>query len=627
MSAHPVKPSTNSNSKRNILFLMGLITLITYISFSPATKNNFINWDDNAYVFDNPHLSKPVPEAISYFFASNYFIGNYIPITMTVYILEYKAAGLDPYFYHKLNIFLHVVNTLLVFYFVYLLSKKRLAVAVIVALLFGIHPMHVESVAWISELKDVLYSLFFLSGLLLYHHYLILKKAPLQKTNKKNFAQNPLVILTTIGFLFILSVLSKPAAITFPFILILIDYYTERKFDKWLWIEKIPFFIISILFGIIALVAQEADGLLHNTYSLSQRFFFGSHSLLSYFFKLFFPINLSIFYPYPTITDGSLPSPYYFAPVLVLLLFFALYKTLKHSRLYVFGFLFFLINLLPVLQFVSIGEAIMADRYSYLSYLGIFFILAMALDSFISKKKSHTARPIAYTGVAAIILVCSYLTLTRCKVWKNDDTVATDLLKKYPNDRLALNNKGFILYTQGRYAEAIDLLNKAITLKPDYTMAHINLINSYASINDYNSASMALDKVLALVPNDFNLLTKKGIFLFTERKYSEAIKFYKKALELKKDNIEGYVYLAEAYFTLNDYTNALKALDTGLSYQPDDYLLLNNKGYVLFVMKKYEEASGYFIASLKQKPGYDRATGNLENCREAMNKVSQQPGN
>ncbi|WP_317899798.1 tetratricopeptide repeat protein [Aurantibacillus circumpalustris] len=627
MNVKSVKSSKVPFSQTNIFLVIGAIALITYFSYSPAIKNNFINWDDNAYVFDNGNLSKPLTEAVAYFFDPNYFIGNYIPLTMVVYTIEYKFAGLDPHFFHGLNILIHIANSLLVFYFAYLLSKKKLFVATLVSFLFAIHPMHVESVAWVSELKDLLYSFFFLLGLLLYYQYLTLKNTSLQKSNKKTFTQNPSVILTTICFLFILSVLSKPAAITFPFVLLLLDFYTQRKFDKWLWIEKIPFLIISIIFGMIALVAQEADGLLHDTYSLSQRFFFGSHSLLTYLFKLFLPINLSIFYPYPAIAEGTLPSSFYFAPFLVLLLFFGLYKTLKHSRLYVFGFLFFLLNLLPVLQFVSIGEAIMADRYSYISYLGIFYILAMVFDSFVSKKGFAHNKPFAALIVAGLVITLSILTFSRCKIWKNDDTVATDLLNKFPNDRLALNNKGFILYSQNRFKEAIDLFSKAIALKPNYTMAHINLINSYASLNDLNNAKIALNKAIELIPTDFNLLYSKGVFLYNEGNYSEAIKFYNKGLELKKDNINGYIYLAESYFALNDYAKTLKAINEGLGYQPNNYILLNNKGYVLLVMKKYEEASGYFIASLKQKPGYDRATANLANCREAMNKNSQQPGN
>ena len=152
--------------------LLGVIVLVTYITFYPALKNNFTNWDDHLYVVQNPSLAKPIPEGAIYFFHQNYFAFNYHPLTMIVYSLEYHIAKLNPHFYHSVNIFIHLVNVILVFFFIWLLSGKKTEVAAIVSLLFGIHPMHVESVAWISELKDVLYTFFFLGGLIIYYKYI-----------------------------------------------------------------------------------------------------------------------------------------------------------------------------------------------------------------------------------------------------------------------------------------------------------------------------------------------------------------------------------------------------------------------------------------------------------------------
>ncbi len=614
----PVRSGKTALGSWQLLLLAGAVALFTFLSFSPALKNNFVNWDDNAYVFENPHLNKPLPKAISYFFGPHYFIGNYIPLTMATYALEYHAAGLRPALYHKVNVLIHLANVLLVFWLIYLLSGKKPLVAALVSLFFGIHPLHVESVVWIAELKDVLYSFFFIAGLIAYYYYSEKRKNILSAENsiaKKNIW---LPFVLSLVF-FLLSALSKPAALVFPVVLLLLDFYTQRPL-KQIWIEKLPFFLVSIVFGVIAIQAQKEGYLLHNYYTIGQKLLFASHSFLNYLVKLFLPINLSIFYPYPPVVNGVLPSAYYFAPAGVILLFYGVYKTLKHSRLIAFGFLFFLVNVLLVLQLISIGDAIMADRYTYIPYIGLFFIAAMGFERLYNSKKHHlkTYRPLAIGTVVALAVTYSYLTHERCKVWKNDDTIATDLLNKFPDDWLALNNKGFILQEQRQYQEAIKLFTKAIEAKPDYVRAYINMINSYLSMNDMESAMHTIDTALKHAPKDFNLLNKKGYFLATQQKYKEAIPLYKKAIQHEKKYMNAYINMAEAYYKLEDYNSAVKILDAGLKQEPDNYILLNNKGYILFVQGNYTQAIPYYKASLEIKPDYGTASVNLADCYRAM---------
>lgn len=597
-------------SKEKLLLLLGGIVLLTFFCFSPVLKNGFINWDDNAYVFENEQLSKPLPEATAYFFGPHPFIGNYIPLTMVVYALEYHAAGLKPYFFHLVNLLIHLMNVVLVFWLVYLLSRKKPVAATCVAILFAIHPMHVESVAWVSELKDLLYGFFFISALIAYHKF----------REKKNRSESNSRFPFLVMLFFLLSLLCKPAAVTLPLVLVLLDYYNERKFNKELWMEKIPFFFISLVFGIIAVKAQQMDYLLHDYFSLGQRILFASHSFLGYLVKLVLPNHLSIFYPYPVPLNGKLPADYYFAPVLVILLAYLVYRSLKKSRLLVFGFLFFTVNIILVLQLVSVGEAAMADRYSYISYLGLFFIIGMGIDRFYNdpKQLSGNYKPVALLLLGAMTLGCSYLTYARCKVWNNDDSMATDLLEKFPEDRLALNNKGFILFSQGRYDEAIPLYTKAVQLKKDYSMAYINLINTYLTLNNTLAASAIIDTALIYVPNDFNILAKKGNLLFQEHKYKEAIEIYRKAIRINEENIQAYIYLSECYYALNDYPSGLKIVNEALTREPGNYILLNNKGYFLFLMHQYPQAVEFFKASLEKKPGYSNASINLSNCYKAM---------
>ncbi len=606
--ASPFNPSKISLSNPKLLLWLGAIIVVTYVSFSPVLKNNFVNWDDNAYVFENPHLNKPLPEAIRYFFGPNYFIGNYIPLTMLTYAIEHKASGLKPEFYHMINLFFHLLNVILVFSFIYLLSGRKALVAGMVSLFFGIHPMHVESVAWVSELKDVQYTFFFLAGLIVYYKYLEKRIGPDKKNSFK--------FLAFAFLLFILSVLSKPAAIIFPLVLLLLDFYTQRKFDKLVWMEKIPFFILSIIFGFLAIQSQKADRLLHEDYAFSQKLFFASHSFISYLVKFILPTNLSLFSPYPTLIKGHLPTPYYLAPALVILLVFGVYKTLKHSRLVAFGFLFFAINLILVLQFISIGDAIMADRYTYIPYVGLLFMVAMGFDSLYQSNhiKLNAYKPYVVTLLVVFVLSCFYLTFTRCKIWKNQDTIATDLLNKFPDDRLALNNKGFLLSVQGRYEESIKLYERAIQLKKDYSMAYINLMDAYLALNNYNNALSTIDTAIKHVPNNFNLITKKAYLLFRQQNYSEAVKLYKASIVLEKNNISAYSNLAECYYMMKEYAKSINTLNLALARDPSNFMLLNSKGYVLFVQGKFELAVKFFKASLNVKPDYTTASVNLSDC-------------
>ncbi len=628
----PVKPAKTFLNSRKLFLLAGSIAIITLFSFSPAMKNSFISWDDNVYILENMNLGKPIPEAITYFFGLHYFVGNYIPLTMITYALEYHIAGLQPQFYHTLNIFIHLLNVVLVFWFIWLLSGEKPLVAALVSLFFGIHPMHVESVAWIAELKDMLYSFFFIAGLIAYFKYIERKDGnlnPIPEINLKPKEHSPInkrgFLLLLPFIFFVLSSLSKPAAVTFPVVLLLLDFYTRRKFDKWVLTEKIPFFIVSFIIGIIAVKSQQADRLLHDYYPFSQRLFFASHSFLDYLVKLLLPLNLSIFYPYPPLADGHLPLIYYLTPAVVILLFYGIYRTLKYGRLPAFGFLFFCVNIILVLQLLSIGDAIKADRYTYISYIGLFFIMAMGIDRLYRSRKQqlNAWKPVAAAVIIILAITCSYLTYARCEVWENDDTIATDLLNKYPDDRLVLNNKGFLLFMQGKYKESIPFFTKAVQLKPDYVMAYMNMVNSYLALNDYDAAVKTTDLALEHAPKDYNVLNTKGLLLFKRQKYQEAMIFYNAAIEVKKDNITGYMYMARCYNILHDYDNWIKTLDIALEYAPDNYILLNNKGYALFIKGRYNEALDYYKASLKIKPDYTTASINLSNCYRAMGDSSK----
>jgi tetratricopeptide (TPR) repeat protein len=596
---------------RNLLLTGLALAVITVAVFSPVSKNQFINWDDNYHVFENPQLARPLSKSVPYFFSGKFFIGNYIPLTMTVFALEYKAAGLEPGFYHKINLLIHVFNAILVLLFIYLLSNRNLVVSAFVALFFSIHPFHVESVAWVSELKDVLYSFFFLGGLIIYLLY-----PDTEGTNKWKF-----LLLTFL--LFILSLLSKPAAIVFPLVLLLIDFYRSGKISLRQVAEKIPFLALSVVFGIIALRAQDADMLLLNEHTMLHRLLFASHSLLAYFFGLVLPVEQSIFYPYPQLNNGELPSEFYFAPFIVIALLVAMVISLKKSRLIFFGAMFFFINLVLVLQLVSIGFAIRADRYTYIPYIGLLFSLGMLTWDY-AERKPKMKNGIAVT-VLFVALIFAFGSYQRCKVWKYDDTMATDLLEKFPDDKIALNNKGFIMHNLQKEPEAIELYRKALAKKPDYAMCSINLSQSYMNLQNGVAAIGVIDTAIMRSPRDYNLLNQRAGILFDMGYFPDALAAYKKSIQVNRNIPSTYMKTAETFYKLNFLDSAIAYLDLALKIEPGNFQALNSKGYVLYLQGKYQQALDCLSASLDVYPKYRVAQENVNNVRYAIQKGLKVP--
>ncbi len=600
--------------------LVALVAMMTFFSFSPVMKNGFVNQDDDIYVFNNTSIDKSIPEAVVYFFEPHYFSGNYVPVTMISYCVINHIGGKGPEIYHTVNLLIHLANVLLVFCFIYLLSGRKPLVAATVALFFGVHPMHVESVAWVAELKDVLYALFFISGLIAYLYYLERQKNAGGEHETPAPGRRALRFLLLSFLLFSLSVLSKPAAVVFPLVLLLIDFYTYRKFSSRVWFEKIPFILVSVIFGMIAIRAQQADQLINTYYPLGERLIFACYAFCSYLVKFILPINLSAFYPYPNVASQHLPYLFYVAPLAVFLFFYAVYKTLKYSRLVAFGSLFFFVNVVLVLQALAIGNAITADRYTYIPYIGLLFMVAMSIDLLNETTTSGAIRYKRYVlpllFIAAIANCCT--SYVRCSVWENADTIADDILDKFPDDGIALNNKGNQLLMQGKYPESAHLFEKAIEAKPEYVRAYINLVNADLAMNDYNNAQKVADTLLRRAPNDYDALNKKGYLLFMQNKYSEALTFYKAALLHKKDYIVTYLNIGQIYYNTHQYNEWIKTMDAALAYEPENIVLLNNKGYALFLKGDYTGALKSYRSALAIKPDYEVALANLANCERAM---------
>jgi len=408
----------------------------------------------------------------------------YQPLTTLSYALNFKITGMDPAGFHAGNLLFHLLNTILVFLFIRVISKKTTA-GLLSALFFGIHPMFVESVAWVSERKDVLYTFFFLLSLIFYVEYADKKKGL------------PYLFLSFL--MFVCSVLSKSTAILLPFILILTDWFLKRKFDWKQLSEKVPFLIISIIIALVTLYSQytaEFNDFTAYQYNLFDRLFLVAYSLLFYLLMFFVPVKFSCIHPYPDKTGLFLPYGYYLAFVVLIILIIVLYRFIKSRqpetrKMYIFGASFFIIMFILFIQIIPLpGFSVAAERYSYMPYIGLFFIFSMIISNFLEKFESLKNRNkyFLYLVISIFVVFYSVTTYHRNKVWKSNFSLFSDAIKKHPEAAMPYNNRGLAYAQTADLQMAILDFNKAIELKPYFATYHYNRGNALLAEQNYPMA-------------------------------------------------------------------------------------------------------------------------------------------
>ncbi len=575
------------------LWLLGVLA-ITGLCLIPMLNNGFTNWDDDVYVTSNSIIKGPDLETI-FTRPSAY---NYHPLTMLTLAFNYAISGLDPFSYHLVNWLLHILNTALVFLFIYKISGRKIFVAAFTSLIFGIHPMHMESVAWISERKDVLYACFFLLSMLQYWSFL--------ETGKRSK-------LLYCFIFFILSLLSKPAAIILPLVLLLLDHWYDRSFNWKVWVEKIPFFILSLLFGFITIKVQSADAIVGlDIYPLWARFFFACYTIMIYTVRFFVPYPLSAFHPYPSV--DSLGLPVLLSPVFMIALLILLWLKRK-DKLLVFSLLFFIVNLLLVVQFISIGLTIVSERYTYIPYIGLSFLAGMWLNKYLESTSASFIKAIPFI----IGIIFGFISFQRAKVWKDGDTLWSDVVKHYPDAATPRSNHADYLRKMAGLpayqSQADELLRRAleessmaIKLKPTHIKAYVNRQNIFLVLGKDSLALADAETLLRLQPSNsqafytkgfaymrfdrddsslfwFNksieadpnadfVLNSRGTLLFNKfKRYNEAVADFTRAIELNPKG-EYFYNRSNCYFRMGDIgkakSDALIALEKGFVI-PDAY--------------------------------------------------------
>ncbi len=480
-----VKPKSYQN-----YFIIILISLYTILLFSKSIKFEFVNYDDTYYVTENQLIKNFSLIGLKNIFTTP-VLGMYNPLPFLVYAIEHKIWGLDPKIFHFFNILFHLIAAWMLYRFIFKLTG-RYETAAIVSLLFAIHPMHVGVVTWVSQTKTSLYFIFYMLALTQYLKYI-------QESYRIKY-------LFYVCVFFILSALSKPSAVTLAPMLFLLDYYLSRKWDKRVFLEKIPVFLIAAFFGILTLLTHsETNDTIFNinhNYSLINNILISNYSVVFYINKLFFPLNLSAIYPYPENT-ALLPFKYYFSIIVIPLIIFLIYKSGIFRKEMVFGILFFTISISVLIRFVPSGFFSVANRYSYMSYTGLFFIIAQYFTYLLDNKFAHTflLKKYLFSAFIVFIIFISYRTTIRVSKWQNSITLFDDIIKKSQRVPIAYNNRALAKLQKGDHEGAFEDFSMALKLDTAYTEAYVNrgLINY--NKGKYDEALHDYNKSLKLNPN------------------------------------------------------------------------------------------------------------------------------
>lgn len=556
-TGNPATTTTQAKKQGIIKWTPIAIIVFTAILYSQALFNNFTNIDDDIYILTNPLLRDFSLAGLKNIFTS-FYACNYHPLAIAAYWLQYQFFGLDPLPYHLVNVALHLLNVWLVYKVAFKLSKQAIT-AGIVALLFGVHPMHVESVAWVSETKDVLYTAFYLGALLLYQSML---------ASGKTTGRYLVVLL-----LFLAALFSKSAAVTLPILMLAVDWYTGRKLDAKSIIEKIPFFALSLVFGVVNIIAQQSGGAVNDlaqSYSFINRIFLPTAAISSYIARLFAPIGLSAMHYFPAASSGALPWYYYLSlPFVTALVWLAIRKHPLKKEI-VFGGLFFITTISVMLQILAVGAAITCERYTYVSYIGLFYIAGQFVARAPEKYKTQV-----YGVLGTMTLVFSIFTWQRIALWKDTNTICTDVIEKNeggePNSDLY-----FMYYIRGNYkgAEgdkkgAIQDYTKAIALNPKFESAYANRGHLLDELGDIKAAFADYNKAIEVNPNAPTPYNNRGWAFFVMGDTKAAIKDFDKAIALKPDYAEAYNNRGWVYYNLHDAQAALKDYNSAVAANPD----------------------------------------------------------
>ncbi|MGD0277872.1 MAG: tetratricopeptide repeat protein [Smithella sp.] len=590
------KPDIHSQKQKMIIYVV--LIIVTLAVFGQVYKYDFTNFDDYANITENLQIQKGIsPDGFRWALTTRYF-DLWNPMLWLSFMLDYQFYGADAGGYHVTNLILHILSTLLLFW-LFCRMTGDIWPSAFVAAFFALHPLHVESVAWVSERKDTLSAFFWMITLCFHVYYT-------EKPNIKRYL--PAV------FCFMLALMSKPMVITLPLILILLDYWPLRRFpfqvnrpvradispvptkqkklkkrenisaigksalpevkmmlfgaDRWRLLEKIPFFTLSIILVIITLHAPEATG------TTSAKYFPWSAllanapvSFVTYLMKTFWPYDLAVLYPF---TEQILLWQIAVSVLLIIIICTLINaKAKKFPHLFT-GWFWFLITILPVIGILQISVTTpyaMADRYHYLPSIGLAVMMAWGLPSLIKnenmRKKIFLPAAIIFLGIMAVF------SCRQCAFWKNSETLFNHTLMVTKNNYVIQTFLGNFLSDEGRSQEALEHLNESIRIKPDYDDAYSYRGIIFAKLGNNQLAIEDINKAIGLNPNNSIAYINRGIIYSALGQYQQAVESYNDAIRLKPDCAGGYYNRGILYNYLGQNQSAIEDINKTIQLSPD----------------------------------------------------------
>jgi len=624
-----------------------LLILVTASVYSQVRDHEFVNYDDPEYVVDNPHVNTGMnPGNFSWAFTSVH-AANWHPLTWLSHMVDVQLFGLDAGRHHLMNVLLHLANTLLLLFLLYQTTGSYWK-SLIVAALFALHPLHVESVAWIAERKDVLSTLFWMLTIIFYVRYV---------TRPGRFTY--LAALCAFG----LGLLSKPMLVTLPLGLFLLDYWplgrisfwkygfqaerslflkAKRPRMRWLLAEKAPFVALSIASSIITLHAQWQGGSVAYLREVPIPFRVANAlvAYVAYLGKLFWPRDLAVIYPLPpTLTVVQIAGA---ALVLVCITGISVAAAQRHPYLIV-GWLWYLLTLVPVIGLVQVGQQFIADRYTYIPFIGLFVMMVWGLSAILSAR-SHGG--IVLASMAGLtVSVCTILAWRQLGYWKNTITLFDHACDAIADNYVAHNILGDTLVKMGRIDEGIVHYSKALQVWPDDSQALIGMGVAFSRQGKMDQALHYYDEELRNHPESADGHYSKGLVLMKQGDLDTAIWHYREALRIEPNQVgaqmnlgtaliregkteEGFGYYyaalrnnprnAEAHVTVGLALAMEGKLDDGMRYfeeaiqiKPDFADAHYNVGVALARQGKFDEAISRFREALRLEPGLEAAKAGL----------------
>lgn len=654
-----------------VLAVCGGLILITLAIYCPALlKSDFVNYDDLGYVTENRHVQEGLSGAVVKWAFTTGDQSNWHPLTWLSHALDCQLYGLKPAGHHLTSLLFHTANSLLLFWLLLRMTGAMWRSA-FVAALFAWHPAHVESVAWVSERKDVLSAFFALLTLLAYARYASgFKVHPPPPKAMEDRGSKFKVYYVVALVSFALGLMAKPMLVTLPFVMLLIDYWPlQRIYDLrfeiyeppksgsaprrvsareegaeagvslgWALLEKVPFLLLAAGSSAVTYLVQRHGGAVSTTISIGQRLANAVVSYMRYTGKLLWPENLSVLYPHP----GTWPAGWVVAASVFLVVVSAGVIWMRRRAYLPVGWLWFLGMLVPVIGFVQVGVQSMADRYTYLPAIGLFIMVAWGAPELFGRLAGVKWLPFA--GGAAL-LGCLAVTSQQVDYWKDSETLFSravavtdknylaynnlgfylsnhhkidEALTNYeksleinPNYEDAQNNLGHALAQKGRLDEAIAHYRIALRIKPELAEAHNNLGNALGGQGKSDEAIAEYLTALKLDPQNENALNNLGIARAMQGKPEEAGRLLLEAVRLKPSDASAHGNLGTLYASQNKLQDAAEQFRIALQLDPDDAKSHNNMGNVLSQLGKPAEATEHYQTALKLQPANPEANYNL----------------